>query len=222
MTFNPYEILQIPETATSAEIHAQYRKLCKTLHPDAGGGEEEFKTLNEAYELLMNEQRRQEYDEAGTSDEIGRRAVQGLQQLFILCLSKTDSSRVDQTDFMQEMHNEISRQKALCKQALDQLNHQKKAQDDSLKKITKRLKAKKGNFLLAALKKTMDEILLPIANHEQQIVVFEQMLGMLGDYEYEFEEVSAPSSPQMMFGGLSPYSKLVAQQGLGGNYGYPS
>jgi len=54
---NPYEVLQIKETATQSEIKKAYRKLAKIYHPDMSlvnkaKAEEIFKKINEAYEGL--------------------------------------------------------------------------------------------------------------------------------------------------------------------------
>lgn len=62
-----YEILQVPATATSAEIKTAYRRLAKIFHPDKNAGspaaEEKFKQVKEAYETLINPLRRRKYDE---------------------------------------------------------------------------------------------------------------------------------------------------------------
>lgn len=59
---NYYEILGVPHTATQEEIRSAYRKLSKEMHPDKGGDEEEFQTIQEAYEILMNPEKRATYD----------------------------------------------------------------------------------------------------------------------------------------------------------------
>jgi molecular chaperone DnaJ len=48
-----YSILGLQPGATKEEIKSQFRKLAKEQHPDAGGNEEQFKELVEAYEALM-------------------------------------------------------------------------------------------------------------------------------------------------------------------------
>src|SRR2546423_15523517 len=63
-----YAALGVPKAATQAEIKKAYRKLARTHHPDANKGdaaaEERFKEISEAYDVLSDETRRREYDEA--------------------------------------------------------------------------------------------------------------------------------------------------------------
>lgn len=64
-----YKTLGVSRTATQDEIKKAYRKLARTNHPDAGGDEEKFKEINEAYEVLSDEKKRKLYDQYGTADE---------------------------------------------------------------------------------------------------------------------------------------------------------
>ncbi|TQF04418.1 molecular chaperone DnaJ [Kitasatospora acidiphila] len=63
-----YKVLGVPKDATTAEIKKTYRKLAREYHPDANKGdakaEEKFKDISEAYDVLSDEKRRKEYDEA--------------------------------------------------------------------------------------------------------------------------------------------------------------
>ena len=66
---NYYEILGVSRTANGDEIKKAYRKLARQYHPDAGGDEEKFKQVNEAYEVLSDDKKRQMYDQFGTANE---------------------------------------------------------------------------------------------------------------------------------------------------------
>ncbi len=61
-----YEILGVAHNATKDDIKRAYRKLAHTYHPDkTGGNEQKFKEVNEAYQVLSNDQKRSQYDRFG-------------------------------------------------------------------------------------------------------------------------------------------------------------
>lgn len=60
-----YKELGISKDATAAEIKKAHRKLSRTHHPDKGGDEEKFKKIQEAFECLKDEDKRQLYDQGG-------------------------------------------------------------------------------------------------------------------------------------------------------------
>jgi len=62
-----YEILGVPPDAEKKVIKQTYRELAKKYHPDVNpgnkGAEEKFKTINEAYQVLSDAEKRKKYDE---------------------------------------------------------------------------------------------------------------------------------------------------------------
>ncbi len=60
-----YEVLGVGKDASADEIKKAYRRLAVKYHPDQGGDEEKFKELNEAHEVLKDQQKRQRYDQFG-------------------------------------------------------------------------------------------------------------------------------------------------------------
>lgn len=61
-----YEVLGVDKGASADEIKKAFRKAAVQHHPDKEGGDEtKFKEINEAYEVLKDQQKRQRYDQFG-------------------------------------------------------------------------------------------------------------------------------------------------------------
>jgi molecular chaperone DnaJ len=66
MSNNYYQTLGVKKDASKEEIKKAFRKLAHQYHPDKKGGDEKkFKEVNEAYNILSNDQKRKEYDTYG-------------------------------------------------------------------------------------------------------------------------------------------------------------
>lgn len=70
-----YEVLGLTKTATDDEIKKAYRKIAIKYHPDRNPGnkeaEEKFKEAAEAYDVLHDPQKRQQYDQFGFDGPTG-------------------------------------------------------------------------------------------------------------------------------------------------------
>ena len=66
-----YDVLGVNKNSTTDQIKSAYRKLAVKFHPDKNKGdkaaEEKFKEASEAYHVLSNEERKQNYDNFGHS-----------------------------------------------------------------------------------------------------------------------------------------------------------
>ena len=70
-----YEILGIEKSADQKAIKKAYRTLAREFHPDVNhdpGAEEKFKEIAEAYEVLGDEEKREQYDSIGTGYTAGQ------------------------------------------------------------------------------------------------------------------------------------------------------
>jgi DnaJ-class molecular chaperone len=77
-----YSVLGVDRDATQDKIKRAYRKLAHKYHPDKGSGDaEKFKQINEAYQVLSNSQKRQQYDafsaQGGSASDWGSAGAQG-------------------------------------------------------------------------------------------------------------------------------------------------
>lgn len=87
-----YEVLGVNKTASDDEIKKAYRKLAIKYHPDKNQGnkeaEEKFKEATEAYEILIDRNKRSAYDQYGHAGVDGMgggfdpSAFQGFEDLF--------------------------------------------------------------------------------------------------------------------------------------------
>lgn len=63
-----YDILGVPRTASADEIRSAYRSLARKLHPDvnkAPDAAQRFGEVQEAYDVLADQQKRKQYDQFG-------------------------------------------------------------------------------------------------------------------------------------------------------------
>ncbi len=78
MSKDYYKTLGIEKNASQDEIKKAFRKLAHEHHPDkTGGDDKKFKEASEAYSVLSDEKKRQQYDTFGSADAGGFGGGQG-------------------------------------------------------------------------------------------------------------------------------------------------
>ncbi len=70
MSKDYYKILGVEKNASQDEIKKAFRKLAHKYHPDKQGGDEaKFKEVNEAYQVVGDEEKRKKFDQFGSDFE---------------------------------------------------------------------------------------------------------------------------------------------------------
>lgn len=78
MANNYYDTLGVSKSASHEEIKRAYRKKAHEYHPDKGqGNEAKFKEINEAYQVLSDSEKKQQYDQYGQTFDQAQRNGQG-------------------------------------------------------------------------------------------------------------------------------------------------
>ncbi|WP_407526882.1 DnaJ C-terminal domain-containing protein [Methylobacterium oryzisoli] len=79
---NPYDVLGVSRTADEAEIKKAFRKLAKTYHPDRNADDakakDRFAEVNQAYEILGDAKKREQFDR-GAIDAEGKPRFTGFE-----------------------------------------------------------------------------------------------------------------------------------------------
>lgn len=78
MASDYYQTLGLDRSASADDIKRAYRRMAHQYHPDKqGGNEEKFKQINEAYQVLGDEQKKSQYDQFGATFDQGSGAQGG-------------------------------------------------------------------------------------------------------------------------------------------------
>lgn len=97
-----YEVLEVSENASAEVIEKAYKVLAKKYHPDLQSeankksAENKMKKINEAYDVLGNEEKRKEYDKVLEQE----REEQGLKQEMELERQRIEKEQANQASYM--------------------------------------------------------------------------------------------------------------------------
>src|SRR2546426_10899277 len=95
-----YEALGVPRDASEEDIRSAYRRQARKYHPDVNkepGAEDRFKEISEAYEVLRDPEKRQQYDRLGSNWRAGQdvSGASGFEDYFPQAPGGYDDVRVD-------------------------------------------------------------------------------------------------------------------------------
>jgi len=96
-----YAILEVDRSCTTEELKSSYRRLARKYHPDSNPGdpnaEARFKEVSQAYEILSDPERRQNYDrfgsDTGPGNPFGAGSVQDIFDMFFGGMGQSQARR---------------------------------------------------------------------------------------------------------------------------------
>ncbi len=183
-----YETLGVKTDATEQELKDAYRTKANEQHPDKqNGNTEAFKILSNAYNVLIDPERRKFYDETGSemkTDELERKAGALLQQLFQMIVSQNGLEKIIYLDIIKIINKQIDKIMIEFKTKIDTA---KKSRTE-IGKILKRVKHKdKNNPISFILKQEEIKHFESITQIQQEMEVGKSAQKMLKDYGFAFD-----------------------------------
>jgi curved DNA-binding protein CbpA len=140
-----YEILEITLDATDAEITKAWRRLSMRFHSDRNPGDPDaaaqYQRVQDAHAVLIDPERRREYDETG---HCSNRAADRQQELMAVLVQELlvvmrnrglFSAGVTQRDLVHEMRDSLHRKQAEVEQLLERMNTDEREFKEVLKRI---------------------------------------------------------------------------------------
>ena len=139
-----YAILGIQKGASKDAIKKAYRKKVKKYHPDKGGDENIFRDIQEAYEVLSDDEKRAVYDLTGNiiKESLDARAVEILATEFKLIFDKLDNNDILVRGILSEVKAGLHK---LIEEKKRQINYEKERWR-VLTILRKRIKTKKRKY----------------------------------------------------------------------------
>ena len=182
---NPYDELGLTTISTSEDIKIKYKILAQQHHPDKGGDVEKFKTIKLSYEILIDPERRNQYDTTGkfyADPDIRQEALGQLSQLLLRIISSTNN---ETDDLVRMMKVDIAKQ--LLAINVEIINHGTAIKN--LQKTLKKMKLKKEdsggeNLLRGFIEKHIELRNLDLLTFNRRIKICTNMTEILEDYQY--------------------------------------
>lgn len=200
MTPDLYHVLGVAKTATEATIRKAYLKGAKKHHPDAGGEETTFRSVNLAYRVLSDKERRKKYDEAGIFDEA---SIENERALMLDIIAQNVAAVMQNVQFDVDRASFLDAVRANIKQNIQQ--GEQAVQKYALllgrfDKVQKRLKPTGADHgfvtMIASQRAQVEEAK---AKDRATMDRFKKALDYLKDYTYEVEVAKRGQQAQALW-----------------------
>jgi curved DNA-binding protein CbpA len=187
---NLYDILGVMPDADADTIKKAYRREAMRHHPDRGGDKARAAAINDAYAVLSDPARREQYDRTGSTaplQDIKAQARQTLAQLIdevIESLDRGEDNDVRHNDPITAVRDQLAEHKRQNAAAQRKLERRIAQREEALR----RLKHASGEGLLAeALRGAIARLRDEVRKVGQLQALIASVEGLLEGYSYEAE-----------------------------------
>ncbi len=186
-----YEALDVDKDASEEEIKDAFRRKAKRHHPDKGGSEKEFNKVSEAYAILSDPYKRDQYDKTGNSDTMSEES-----RILLAVMSRLAGvfgSIVDNLGpmiFRTDVKSEMSR---TIVETRKRFSIRKKAAEQKLRhygRVRKRIgfKREKRNVFTDVLDEKIKGCHREAAECSFEVKVGNKMLQIIRDFNFTYDK----------------------------------
>lgn len=190
-----YKILGVDKKASNDEIKKAYHKKSKECHPDIHPDKAgEFEELNEAYNILMDEESRGEYDRGGFQAVTGKQN-QLLKRVLAIFEEVINFHGFvpDHSDLFSMMQSNINEKDIKMNRDIETYNNEIK----NIKSIQGRIK--NADMLVSYLDNHIDDYTDRIRLINREIEYLKEALEFIKDFKYDFDEDTDWDAPRLEY-----------------------
>lgn len=187
---NLYKLFDLKKNATVEDIKSSFREKAKKLHPDHGGDSEEFRKLQEAYQILIDPIKRKEYDMSGymgiDPSILDNEAYSFIRSKINEWLRSREAAF--NNNILKLILDFCEIQKQYNEKRIIGLNHDKKFLNLAKKKIRKKKQLEK-DVIFNIFNEFENEINTTINDCMKALRIIDRVIEILNHYEFNIEEI---------------------------------
>lgn len=200
-TPDPYRVLGLKPECNVSQVRAAFRRLSKTMHPDAGGTHESFAQLSWAHELLVDEKRREWWDTNGwdcgpEKDRISLATT--ILQNHLRQILASDQGEPTQEDLVRTLTNHLDKEITESRKLVAKIDRAEKRAAQLQKRFQR---TKSGTSVIhAILESELRELQNARRNNQQQEAARAELKRILAEYKFTWDQISR-ITPYDVYGG---------------------
>jgi curved DNA-binding protein CbpA len=174
---SPYETLGVPPDATPEAITAAYRQKARQHHPDRGGDHGEMSAINDAYAVLSDPARREQFDKTGATRS-GPTPEQKAREIAFSAMAAALDQPGDDLDLVRAARSALERSRAEGRAKLSEVKEVRRRTEKRRERLV-------GGDLFAGLfDQRLENMSRAQAHIEEQLAAIGRALELLEDIQW--------------------------------------